>query len=205
VSFGAEQEKRSDQLIELEVAESFPPIRNCSAYAAGSGGEHCRFRLARSVVGGATIAVVSRAARAESLSDVPRAQALARLMLELPSQYRSWRSEMNQSELIERVAQATELNEAAAGRAVKAVINAIVDGLVAGEAVRISGLGTFNVAARSAREGRNPQNGETIAIPATKVARFHAGKAVKEALNPPPPKRAARKKAASPNKSGVRK
>ena len=63
---------------------------------------------------------------------------------------------MNQSELIEKVAQATALNQAAAGHAVKAVVNAILDSLVAGEAVRVSGLGTFNVTARPAREGRNP-------------------------------------------------
>jgi len=46
---------------------------------------------------------------------------------------------MNQSELIEKVAQATELNQAAAGHAVKAVVNAILDALLAGEAVRVSG------------------------------------------------------------------
>ena len=46
---------------------------------------------------------------------------------------------MNQSELIEKVAQATELNQAAAGQAVKAVVNAILDALLAGEAVRVSG------------------------------------------------------------------
>jgi DNA-binding protein HU-beta len=100
---------------------------------------------------------------------------------------------MNQSELIDRVAHAAELNQKAAGRAVKAVVNAILDSLVAGEAVRVSGLGTFNVAARPAREGRNPQSGETIKIAASKAVRFHAGKAVKEALNLP--------KAASPKKS----
>ena len=64
--------------------------------------------------------------------------------------------EMNQSELIEKVAQATELNQAVAGQAVKAVANAILDALVAGEEVRVSGLGIFKVAARPAREGRNP-------------------------------------------------
>jgi hypothetical protein len=48
---------------------------------------------------------------------------------------------MNQSELIEKVAQATELNQAAAGHAVKAVVNAILDALLAGDAVRVSGLG----------------------------------------------------------------
>jgi nucleoid DNA-binding protein len=53
---------------------------------------------------------------------------------------------MNQSELIEKVAQATELNHAVAGQAVKAVANAILDALVAGEEVRVSGLGIFKVA-----------------------------------------------------------
>ena len=80
---------------------------------------------------------------------------------------------MNQSELIEKVAQATELNQAAAGHAVKAVVNAILDALLAGDAVRVYGLGIFNVAARPAREGRNPQTGETIQIAASKVVRFH--------------------------------
>ena len=61
--------------------------------------------------------------------------------------------EMNQSELIEKVAQATELNQAVAGQAVKAVANAILDALVAGEEVRVSGLGIFKVAARPARGG----------------------------------------------------
>ena len=60
---------------------------------------------------------------------------------------------MNQSELIEKVAQATQLKQAAAGQAVKAVVNAILDALIAGDAVRVSGLGTFNVAERPAREG----------------------------------------------------
>jgi DNA-binding protein HU-beta len=92
---------------------------------------------------------------------------------------------MNQSELIEKVARATELNQRAAGQAVKAVVDAILDSLVAGEAVRVSGLGTFNVAARPARQGRNPQSGQKIKIAASKAVRFHPGKAVKDALNPP--------------------
>jgi len=71
---------------------------------------------------------------------------------------------MNQSELIEKVAQATQLNQAAAGQAVKAVVNAILDALIAGDAVRVSGLGTFNVAERPAREGRNPQSGENLRL-----------------------------------------
>jgi DNA-binding protein HU-beta len=110
---------------------------------------------------------------------------------------------MNQSELIEKVAQATELNQKAAERAVKAIVNAILDSLVAGEAVRVSGLGTFNVAARAAREGRNPQSGETIKIAASKAVRFHAGKTVKDALNGP--NGAPRKRSAPTKKSTVRK
>ena len=113
--------------------------------------------------------------------------------------------QMNQSELIEKVAQATELNQAAVGQAVKAVVNAILDALVAGEAVRVAGLGSFDVAARPAREGRNPQTGEAIKIAASKAVRFYAGKAVKDALNPPTAKAAPRKNAAPPKKSAVRK
>jgi DNA-binding protein HU-beta len=107
---------------------------------------------------------------------------------------------MNQSELIEKVVEATELNQKAAGQAVKAVVNAIVDCLAAGEVVRVSGLGTFNVAARPARDGRNPQSGEAIKIAASKAVRFHAGKAVKDALNPP---KAPRQKSAAPSKRSV--
>ena len=110
---------------------------------------------------------------------------------------------MNQSELIERVAQASELSQAAAGQAVKAVVNTILDSLVAGEPVRVSGLGTFNVAERRARQGRNPQSGETIKIAASKAVRFRPGKAAKDALNPAT--KATRKKSAPPKKSAVRK
>ena len=92
---------------------------------------------------------------------------------------------MNQSELVDKVAQKTTLTQAAATEAVKAVVQAVLEALVAGEPVRVSGLGTFNVAARPARDGRNPQTGESIKIPASKAVRFHAGKTVKDALNPP--------------------
>jgi nucleoid DNA-binding protein len=60
---------------------------------------------------------------------------------------------MNQSQLIEKVARDAELNQRVAGQAVKAVVNVIIDSLTAGEAVRVSGLGTFNVTARPARQG----------------------------------------------------
>lgn len=94
---------------------------------------------------------------------------------------------MNQSELIEKVAQTTELDQAAADQAVKAVVNTILDALSAGEPVRVAGFGVFDVATRPARQGRNPRTGETIAIAASKAVRFHPSKAVKDALNPSAP------------------
>src|SRR5215471_756230 len=110
---------------------------------------------------------------------------------------------MNQSELVEKVAQATELNTRLSSQAVKAVVATIRDSLAAGEAVRVSGLGTFNLVARPARDGRNQQSGEAIKMPASKAVRFHAGKAVKDVLNPP--KGAARKKSTPSKRSAVRK
>src|SRR5262249_23738058 len=62
---------------------------------------------------------------------------------------------MNQSQLVEKVAQATELNTRLAGHAVKAVVAAILDSLAAGEAGRVSALGILKGAARPARDGRN--------------------------------------------------
>ena len=110
---------------------------------------------------------------------------------------------MNQSELVGKVAQAATLNQAAAAKAVKAVVQAILESLVAGEPVRVSGLGTFNVAERAARDGRNPQTGESVKIPARKAVRFHAGKIVKDALNPP--RNVVHKKSARPKKTTARK
>ena len=112
--------------------------------------------------------------------------------------------EMNQSELIAKVAQATELTHAAAGQAVKAIVQAIVDAVSAGETVRVSGLGSFAVTKRSARHGRNPRTGESIAIAASDALRFHAGNAVKDALNPPASQKVSRKKTApAKNRTGA--
>jgi len=110
---------------------------------------------------------------------------------------------MNQSELVDKVAQKATLTQAAAAGAVKAVVQAILESLAAGEPVRVSGLGTFNVAERAARDGRNPQTGESIKIPASKAVRFHAGKIVKDALNPS--RSVVNKKSARSKKSTVRK
>jgi DNA-binding protein HU-beta len=90
---------------------------------------------------------------------------------------------MNLEDLKGAVANKTELSKADAGRAVAALFDSIQDGLRQGDKVSIPGFGTFEVADRPARQGRNPQTGATIKIAASKAAKFKPGKSLKEALN----------------------
>lgn len=90
---------------------------------------------------------------------------------------------MNKSELIDRVAEATDTNRAAATRAVEAVFDAITQALRSGDTINLVGFGTFSVGDRAERSGRNPRTGETITIAASKNPRFKAGKALKDAVN----------------------
>lgn len=71
----------------------------------------------------------------------------------------------------------------AANDAVKAVVDAMADLIVKRQGLRISGLGTFRVNERAARQGRNPFTGETIQIPARKLIAFRAGKDLKAAVD----------------------
>lgn len=90
---------------------------------------------------------------------------------------------MNKAELIEAVADGANLSKADAGRAVDAVVDAVSSTLKKGQQVSVVGFGTFSVKHRAARSGRNPRTGETIAIPASNVPGFKAGKALKDAVN----------------------
>jgi DNA-binding protein HU-beta len=90
---------------------------------------------------------------------------------------------MNTAELVDKIAEATGTSKAEASRAVDAIVQAIIDAAKAGDEVRVTGLGIFDVTTREARPGRNPQTGESINIPASKALRFRAGKAVKDQLN----------------------
>lgn len=90
---------------------------------------------------------------------------------------------MNKSELIDAIAAAADLSKADAGRALDATIDAITGALKNGDAVSLVGFGTFSVKERAAREGRNPQTGQTIKIAAATVPGFKAGKALKDAVN----------------------
>ena len=82
---------------------------------------------------------------------------------------------MNKGELVEKVAKECALGKAAAEQVLASVFRAITDAMAAGEKVALLGFGTFSVSERAAREGRNPQTGETMNIPAKKVVKFKAG------------------------------
>jgi DNA-binding protein HU-beta len=90
---------------------------------------------------------------------------------------------LNKKELVEKITQATKLNKTACEKALVSTIAAITGSLAKGEAVTLIGFGTFSVTKRNAREGRNPQDGKTIKIPARKVAKFKAGNAFTQAIN----------------------
>ena len=85
---------------------------------------------------------------------------------------------MNKQELIEKVSSKSEITKAEAAKVVNATLESITEGLVADGKVILVGFGTFEVRSRSAREGRNPQNGEKIKIAASKVPAFKPGKAM---------------------------
>ncbi len=90
---------------------------------------------------------------------------------------------MNKTEFIKAVADKAALSKKDAEAAVNAAIEVITAELKAGEKVQIVGFGTFEVKAREARTGRNPQTGETIEIAASKHPAFAAGKSLKDAVN----------------------
>lgn len=90
---------------------------------------------------------------------------------------------MNKAELIDAVAEASDLSKAQATRAVDAVFDNISNTLKKGEQVTLVGFGTFEVRSRAARTGRNPQTGATIQIAASKAPAFKPGKALKDAVN----------------------
>ncbi|WP_026342494.1 HU family DNA-binding protein [Paenibacillus fonticola] len=89
---------------------------------------------------------------------------------------------MNKSDLVNHVAESTELSKKDATKAVDAVFEAISEALQKGDKVQLVGFGNFEVRERSARKGRNPQTGEEIEIPASKIPAFKPGKALKDGI-----------------------
>ncbi|KZY35779.1 DNA-binding protein HU [Alcanivorax sp. HI0083] len=90
---------------------------------------------------------------------------------------------MNKSELIDAIAASADISKADAGRALDSTLEAVTGALKKGDSVSLVGFGTFAVKRREARDGRNPQTGQTIKIAAANVPGFKAGKALKDAVN----------------------
>jgi DNA-binding protein HU-beta len=90
---------------------------------------------------------------------------------------------MTKQQLVEVMATKAELTKADAARALDAFQAAVTGALKKGEKVTLVGFGTFESKKRPARTGRNPQTGDTVKIPARKVASFKAGSKLKEAIN----------------------
>jgi DNA-binding protein HU-beta len=88
---------------------------------------------------------------------------------------------MNKGQLVEVVAKALG-SKSAAEKAINATLKAITDALKKSDKVTLVGFGTFAVAKRAARTGRNPQTGKEIKIKAKKVPKFTAGKALKDTI-----------------------
>ena len=90
---------------------------------------------------------------------------------------------MNKTELVAAIAENAEISKKDAEKAVQAFVEVITEELKKGEKVQLVGFGTFEVTSRAAREGRNPQTGNTMKIAACKAPKFKAGKALKDAVN----------------------
>lgn len=90
---------------------------------------------------------------------------------------------MNKTEFISAIAEKAELSKKDAEKALKAFTDVVEEELKKGEKIQLVGFGTFEVSERAAREGRNPQTGETMKIAASKAPKFKAGKALKDMVN----------------------
>ncbi len=91
---------------------------------------------------------------------------------------------MTRSELVEELAaRFVQLTQRDAEFAVKAILDAMNDALVRGNRIEIRGFGSFSINYRAPRMGRNPRNGESVAIPEKRVPHFKPGKALREAVD----------------------
>ncbi|ACT01058.1 nucleoid protein Hbs [Paenibacillus sp. BK033] len=91
--------------------------------------------------------------------------------------------QMNKTDLINKVAELSDLSKKDATKAVDAVFEAISDALQSGDKVQLVGFGNFEVRERQARKGRNPQTGEEIDIAASKMPAFKPGKSLKDLVS----------------------
>ena len=90
---------------------------------------------------------------------------------------------MNKTELVEAIAKKADLSKKDVEAALKAFTETVGAQLKKGDKIQLVGFGTFEVAKRAARTGKNPQTGAAIKIPASKAPKFKAGKALKDLVN----------------------
>ena len=90
---------------------------------------------------------------------------------------------MNKTELINQIAESADISKKAAGDALQGFMAAITDTMKKGDKLQLIGFGTFSVSKRAARDGRNPQTGKVIKIPARNVVKFKVGSKLSEAVN----------------------
>lgn len=89
---------------------------------------------------------------------------------------------MTKSQLVQRLAEGSEINKKQADAVLQTLVNLTVNTVRKGEPVKIPGLGTFRKVQTKARMGRNPQTGEAIKIPARRKVRFSVAKTFKESV-----------------------
>jgi len=90
---------------------------------------------------------------------------------------------MTKAELLQRVAKRTSLSQAQTAKVLDATLGEIRGLLSKGGSISFTGFGSYGVSKRAKRKGRNPQTGKEMTIPASRVVRFRAGKALKEAVS----------------------
>ena len=89
---------------------------------------------------------------------------------------------MTKAELVAAIAKEASISKVSAEKALNAFTGSVMKALKKGDKLTLTGFGTFSVAKRGARKGRNPQTGKDIKIPARKVAKFKAGNGLKAAV-----------------------
>jgi DNA-binding protein HU-beta len=89
---------------------------------------------------------------------------------------------MTKTELVGRIADNAGITKGVAEKALNSFVSVVSEAMASGEKITMVGFGTFEVAERAQREGRNPRTGQSITIPSSKVVRFKAGNKLKDAV-----------------------
>jgi DNA-binding protein HU-beta len=89
---------------------------------------------------------------------------------------------MTKTELVGRIADNAGITKGVAEKALNSFVSVVSEAMASGEKITLVGFGTFEVAERAQREGRNPRTGQTITIPSSKVVRFKPGNKLKDAV-----------------------